>query len=87
MSSEDGQVYIMSPSGDEEWVSPTPAHTAIADAVTDATELSEGDIDDLETYVELSELRALLDGDGGDLTFEIEGHDITVTADGDIDVA
>ena len=87
MSSEDGEVYIMSPSGEEEWVSPTPARTAIADAVADATGLNEGDIDDLETYVSRAELRAVVDGDGDDLSFDVEGHDVTVTADGDIDVA
>jgi hypothetical protein len=87
MSSEDGDVYIMSPSGDEEWVSPTPAQTAITDALTDATDVSADDIADLETYVDRGDLRAVLDGDSDELTFEVEGHDVTVTAAGDIDVA
>ncbi|WP_340097898.1 HalOD1 output domain-containing protein [Salinibaculum salinum] len=86
MSSEDGEVYIMTGVGDEEWVSPTPAQTAITDAVTGATDLTEADIGDVETYVDLEELRAVLDGGSGDLTFDVEGHDVTVTGDGDISV-
>ena len=87
MNSEDAAVYIMSSSEDEEWVSPTPARTAITDAVTDATELSEDEIGDLETYVERATLRAVLDGEDEDVTFDVEGHNVTVTTDGDIDVA
>ncbi len=87
MSSEDGDVYIMSPSGDEEWVNPTPARTAIVEVVTDATDLDDGDIDDLDAYVELEDLRAVLDGGDGELTFDVEGHGVTVSSDGDIDVA
>ena len=86
MSSENGAVYMMSPSEDEGWVSPTPAQTAITDAVTAATALGDDDIDDLETYVDRQKLRAVLDGDADDLTFEIEGHDVTVTGDGNIEV-
>jgi hypothetical protein len=87
MSSEDGTVYIMSPSGDEEWVSPMPAGAAVTEAVTGATDLSDEDVDDLESYVDLGDLRAVLDGDEDEVTFEVEGNDVTVTADGDIDVA
>jgi hypothetical protein len=87
MSSEDGTVYMMSPSGEEEWMSPKPAETVVTEAVTGATDLSDEDIDDLESYVDLGDLRAVLDGDEDELTFEVEGHDVTVTGDGDIDVA
>lgn len=87
MSSEDGEVYIMSEAGDEEWVSPTPARTAIPDAVADATDLEDDDIDDIEEYVDLPALREVLDGGEDELTFTIEGHKVTVTDDGDIDVA
>jgi hypothetical protein len=86
MSSENGEVYIMSPSGDEEWVTPTPARTAIADAVAEATDLEGEDIGDVEEYVDLPALRAVLDGDEEELTFTIEGHEVTVTGAGDIHV-
>jgi|AntRauTorcE11898_2_1112593.scaffolds.fasta_scaffold21919_2 hypothetical protein len=86
MSSEDGEVYIMTGEGDEEWVSPTPAQTAITDAVTDATNLAEEDIDDIETYVDLGELRRVLDGDDEELTFTLEDHEVTVTDAGDISI-
>jgi hypothetical protein len=86
MSSENGEVYIMSPSGDEEWVTPTPARTAIAEAVTDATDLESEDVGDVEEHVDLPALRAVLDGDDDELTFTVEGHEVTVTGDGDIQV-
>ena len=86
MSSEDGEVYIMTGAGDEEWVSPTPARTAITDAVTEATSVADGDIDDLETYVDPADLRAVLDSDEDEITFSVEDHDVTVTSGGDIDV-
>lgn len=87
MSSEDGEMYIMSPSGDEEWVSPTPAGAAVAEAVSESTDVSSEDIDDLGAYVDPGNVRAVLDGSDENVTFEVEGHDVTVTADGDIDVA
>jgi len=86
MSSEDGEVYVMRAKTDEEWVSPKPVRTAITDTLTDATELSETDIGDIESYVDLTDLRAVLDGEDDDLTFDVEGHDVTVTGDGDISV-
>ncbi|MEF8785409.1 MAG: HalOD1 output domain-containing protein [Haloarculaceae archaeon] len=86
MSSEDGEVYIMTGVGDEEWVSPTPAQIAITDAVTGATDLTEADIGDIETYVDLDELRAVLAGDDDTVTFTVEDHEIMVTNTGDISV-
>lgn len=86
MSSEDGQVYILSNTDDEEWVQPTPARTAIVDAVTAATDLDRAEIDDIEEYVEPSALRSVLDGNRDALTVTVEGHDVTVTGDGDIEV-
>jgi len=86
MSSENGEVYIMSPSGDEEWVTPTPARTAITDAVTEATDLEGEDVDDIEEYVDIPDLRAVLEGDDDELTFRVEDHEVTVTGDGDIQV-
>lgn len=87
MSSNDSEMYIMSPSGDEEWVSPTPAGAAVTEAVSKATGVNSEDVEDLETYVDPRDLRAVLDSDEAKLTFEVEGNDVTITADGDIDVA
>lgn len=86
MSFEDGEVYIMTGVGDEEWVSPTPAQTAITDAITNATDLAKKDIDDIDTYVDLQDLRAVLDGVDGELTFTVEDHDVTITEAGEISV-
>lgn len=86
MSSENGEVYIMSDEDDDEWVSPTPAQTAIVEAVTEATDLSAGDVDDIEEYVDLADLRTTLEDDGEALTFTVEDHEVTVDADGDITV-
>ncbi len=86
MSSENGDVYIMSPSGDEEWVSPTPVRTAIADAVADATDLAGDEVGDIEEYVDLPALRAVIDGDEEQLTFSVEDHEVTITDEGDIQV-
>ena len=78
MSDEDG----------EEWVSPTPVRVAISEAVVDATDLEDDDLGDLESYVDIEDLRELLDGDREeDLSFAVEGHDVTISEDGDIDVA
>lgn len=88
MSSEDDDVYIMS-EGDqgEEWVSPTPVGTAVAEAVSETTDVEESDLDDLGSYVDIDDVRSLLAGEGGEtLTFDIEGHDVTIHADGEIDV-
>lgn len=86
MSSEDGEVYIMTGAGDEEWVSPAPAQTAITEAITDVTDLTEQDVDDIDTYVDLRDLRAVLDGEDGELTFTVEDHHVTITETGDISV-
>lgn len=86
MSPEHDEVYIMSDDDDEEWVSPTPARTAIVEAVTAATEMTEDDLDDVESYVDLAALGGALD-DGDSHTFSVEGHDVTVDPGGDIDVA
>ncbi len=86
MSPEEGEVYLMSEGDDGEWVSPTPADTAVRDAVAESTDLDADDLDDLDEYVDLDDLRDLLAGDDGEITFEVEGHDVTITADGTIDV-
>lgn len=86
MSSEDREVYIMSGAADdEEWVTPTPANTAIVEAVSDETDL-EADELDLDEHVDWTELRDVLEGDAEAFTFEIDDYEITVHDDGDIDV-
>lgn len=86
MSSENGEVYIMSAVGDEEWVSPTPVQTAIREAVIDATALTDDEIDNIESYVEMEALRAVLAGEDDELTVTVEDHEVTVTSDDDITV-
>ncbi|MFC7132855.1 MULTISPECIES: HalOD1 output domain-containing protein [Salinibaculum] len=85
MSQDDGAVYILQESEDEEWVRPTPAWTAIVEAVTGATDLDADRLDDAEAYVDLTALAAALDA-GEQLQFSVEGHDVTVGPDGTIDV-
>jgi hypothetical protein len=83
MSPDNGDVYIMSGDGDDGWVSPTPAQTAIVEAVTAATAL---EADDIETYTNLTDLEAAL-ADGQSYTFTVEGSTVTIDPDGTIDVA
>lgn len=97
MGAEDGEVYILRPDEeapeDEEdsWVSPQPAGEAIVGAVAEAADADTDDFDDLEAYVDLDELADLFgqgeDEDGPeDVTFEMEGHEVTVHRSGEIDV-
>lgn len=87
MNTEQGELYILLAEDDEEWKRPIPARVAIRDAVTAATDLEETEIRDLDAYLEPERLRDLLEGDGDRTrTFRIEGHDVTVTADGEITV-
>jgi len=87
MGSDDGTVYMIRGGTEDEWVSPTPARDVIVEAVVDATALAADDIDDLDTYVDVDDLAAVLDGTEEMLTFPVEGHDVTVTSDGDVHVA
>lgn len=88
MSPEDGDVYVMSEEDEgEEWVSPTPVGIAVRDALADATDLEADDLDALEAYADMDDLRELLEGGGDEaVSFEVEGHDVTVQPDGEIDV-
>ena len=72
--------------GEEGWVSPTPVSTAVVEAVTGATALDADDLDDLDSYVDRSDLRDVVSSGDGSLTFAVEGHDVTVSADGSIRV-
>jgi hypothetical protein len=86
MSPDNGDVYILRETGDEEWVSPAPARTAVVEAVTAATDLDDGDVDDIEAAVDFGALGTALD-DGEPYTFTIEGHEVTVDPSGEIEVA
>jgi|GEM_PF-2440273 len=83
----DGDLYVFGDSDDGEWVSPRPAGDVVTELVTETTDLSEDDIDDLDAYVDRSELAAHLDGDPDEpLSFDVEGHEIVVDPDGTVDV-
>jgi|AntDeeMetagen681_2_1112603.scaffolds.fasta_scaffold39905_1 hypothetical protein len=89
MSSNDGTPYMIrheSGLGADEWISPEPADDVIAEAVAAAGDLSPDDVDDLSTYVDVSALAAVLEGEDEEITFSVEGHDVVVASDGSIDV-
>ncbi|WP_436907066.1 HalOD1 output domain-containing protein [Halosimplex marinum] len=89
-ASED--LYVLAPGeGEDEsdgWVSPRPIDEAVGAAVADATDLDPEGIADAESYVDLDDLAALLDGEGeGDsLTFTVEGHEVTIDGGGHVTV-
>ncbi|MHB9287205.1 HalOD1 output domain-containing protein [Halobacteriales archaeon Cl-PHB] len=87
MSSEEGEVYLMREGDDEEWVTPTPADTAVREAVAAATDLDADDLEELAEYVDADDIREVLAGDDGEVSFAVEAHDVTIGADGSIDVA
>jgi len=88
MKSDHGTVYMIRGHEDDEWVSPEPAEAVITDAVLEATDLTAGDIDHIDSYVEAEKLRAVVgDGDTKSITFDIENSEVTVTADGNVTVA
>jgi len=87
MSSEEGEVYIMREGEEGEWVNPTPASVAILEAVVDATDLDEDDLDGFEGAVDWDELRAVLESEDDAVTFDVEDAEVTVSADGSIEVA
>lgn len=90
MSSEEGTVYMIRDrggDGSDEWVSPEPASDVITDALVESTDLETDDIDALETYVDSESLRAVIvDETEESVTFTVEGHDVTVTTDGAVEV-
>jgi len=88
MESKDGTVYMIRGHDEDEWVSPQPAEAVITEALFDATELTEDDIDYIGSYVDAATLRAVVgDGDDDAVTFDVEGNEVTVTAGGDVTVA
>jgi len=74
--------------GESGWVSPQPIDQAVVEAVTGATGRGVDDLDDVEEYVDVSAVAALLDGDsdGDSLSFAVEGHEVTIDAGGQIRV-
>lgn len=98
MGAEEGEVYILRPDDEaaeddeESWVSPQPAEDAVFGAVSEEVGTDADEFDDLESYVDLDELAALFgqgdDEDGPEeVTFEVEGHEVTVHRSGEIDVS
>ena len=85
MSPEHGEAYIMQDT-DEEWVTPTPATAAIADALSSTTDLEGSDLEDIADDIDHERLEELLAGDSGEETFTIEGYGVTVNSSGDISV-
>jgi len=86
MKTETGTVYMIRGS-DDEWVSPEPAERVISETVADVTGLAASDIDRIEAYVDTERLRDVVgDGDGERVSFEVEGYEVTVTADGTVTV-
>ena len=87
MKSENGTVYMIRGHDTDEWVSPEPAEAVITDALVDATALTADDIDYIGSYVDATKLRAVVgDGDDDTITFDVEGHEVTVRANGDVTV-
>lgn len=85
MSSEDGEVYIMRETDEDEWLSPRPARAAIVDAVASATDLDRDDLDDVDAYLDLAALERAIEA-SEPFQFSVEGHGVTVDPDGEISV-
>jgi hypothetical protein len=69
------------------WEKPIPISRAIVTAVTNVTDLTEDELDDLSAYVETHRIVRLLETDQTDpVSFEVEGHAVTLHADGGIHV-
>ncbi len=86
MPSENGEAYVIRDAGDDVWERPMPVSTAVVNAVTDATDLAGEDLADLDSYVDVSDLQDVLAAEEGAVEFAVEGHEVRVTADGDIEV-
>jgi len=83
----DGDLYVFGEHDDGDWVSPRPAGEVVTELVTEATDLSDDDIDDLDAYVDRDEFAAHLDGDPGEpFTFTVEDHEVLVGTDGTVDI-
>lgn len=92
-----GQVYLLRAGGepiaegDDEtaWVTPKPAEEAIVDELVEATDDDPEAFDALSSYVDVAELKAVLDPgtETEDMvTFDVEGYEVTVHESGDVEV-
>ena len=86
MPSENGEAYVIRDTDDDVWARPTPVRTAVLDVVVEESHLSREDIADLDEYVDVADLHAILSADDGAVELAIEDCKVRVTADGDIDV-
>lgn len=69
------------------WETPVPVGKAVADAVTDATDVPATEIDDLAAYVDTDRVVNLLETDRSiPVSFRVEGHSVTLHPDGDVTV-
>lgn len=93
MRSEDGTVYMLRGGTDDGgaadgWRSPAPADEILTEAIAAATDLTADDLDDIDSYVQATALRAVVgEGDDDEVSFDVEGHTVTVRRDGVIDVS
>jgi hypothetical protein len=73
---------------DDDWLQPRPIEAALAERVAATTETEADEIGELEEYVDREEVQRLLKGDPDDdtLTFDVEGHDVTLRDDGTLEV-
>lgn len=88
MCPNEGTPYVIrheSDQGDDEWVSPEPIDEVIADAVVAVSALEPDDVDDLSSYVDVSSLAAVLDGENEEISFSVEDHEVIVTSNGSVD--
>lgn len=86
MGSDDGTVYMIRGESEDEWVSPAPAEDVIIEELVEAGDLTAENIDDLATYVDTDDLETVVNGTDDELTFTVEGHEVTVTSDDDVTV-
>jgi hypothetical protein len=67
------------------WEQPVLIGRALVEPVTNVTDLTEEDLADLSTYVDTHRIVRLLETDATDpVSFEVEGHRVTLHADGGV---
>ncbi|MFB6141851.1 MAG: HalOD1 output domain-containing protein [Halorientalis sp.] len=95
MGVKDGEVYILSPDADgdpddeaEAWMTPRPASEVVIDRVAAAADESPDEFDDLSAYVDTADLAAVFaeDGEEDAVTFDVDDHEVTVRASGDVEI-
>lgn len=92
MVGDDETVYIIQNSGgdvtdEDDWISPEPAEDVITTELVEATDLTADDIDELESYVDIETLRAVVsDREADGVSFSVEGHTVTMNRDGTVEI-